>query len=220
MSLLNVNLSARIMVGLVALNCLVCTKGTTASPATHTCAHRQGTDKLSQSDRHWRRLSKLQTPIYGVRVLNGREIAIAGTRCRLFGVRLPDDETMRAKARRFLELYMADYGAYFFIYNIESPVNGHDGVPLVWLQGSGNGGWAQETLVQAGLAVVDYTGFEDYKFRVPGKSGDLEYDWKKCLQDAESYRAAGKKPDVNFTWPEQSALRRRAMRRYLTTVKH
>lgn len=159
-------------------------------------------------DNKWKRLAKLQVPIYGVRVLNGREILIANVKCRLFGIRLFDEEMLQARAKRFLELYMRDYGAYFFIYNVESPISDLDGVPLIWLHGSGNGGWAQETLVQAGLAKVDYAGFDDYKFRVPGKEVSFPiYDWKTSLHDAERYYATRRKPNVNFNWPEQRFVR-------------
>jgi endonuclease YncB( thermonuclease family) len=159
-------------------------------------------------DNKWTRLTKLQAPIYRVRVLNGHEILIANVRCRLFGIRLFDEEMLQAGAKRFLELYMRDYGTYFSIYNVESPVSDLDGVPLIWLHGNGNGGWAQETLVQAGLAKVDYAGFDDYKFRVPGKEVSFPiYDWKKCLHEAERYYATGRKPNVNFNWPEQKSGR-------------
>jgi hypothetical protein len=172
-------------------------------------------------DRLWKRLAKLQAPIYGVKVLNGRELVIAGVRCRLFGIRLPDDEAAKAKAKRFLELYVHGYGGYFFIYNTESPVSDRDGVPLIWLQGSGNGGWAQQTLVQAGLAIVDYAGFEDYKFRVPGKIGFAypEYNWKECFRDAEADRAAGKNPNISFDWPERTATSTRRNKRSQPTPR-
>jgi endonuclease YncB( thermonuclease family) len=180
-------------------------------------SYKAGTDANIQfnwperrADNKWKRLAKLQVPVYGVRVLNGREILIANVRCRLFGIRLFDDEILQARAKRFLELYMRDYGGYFFIYNVASPISDVDGVPLIWLQGSGNGGWAQETLVEAGLAKVDYAGFDDYKFRVPGKEVAFPIsDWKTRLHDAEGYYATGRKPHVNFKWPEQRSVRPR-----------
>ena len=154
-------------------------------------------------DLKWKKLGKLENPLRGIKVLNGREILIGGIRCRLFGIRLLDNELSQDKAKRFLELYIRDYGGYFFIYNHEAPVNDYDGVPLIWLQGSGNGGWAQETLVEAGLATVEYRGFDDYKFRVPGKEIPFPiYDWKECLRKAEANHAAGNRPNINFRWPQ------------------
>jgi hypothetical protein len=137
-----------------------------------------------------------------VTVINGYELMIDGVRCRLFGVQLPKDVAQAASAKRFLELYIKDYGSYFSIYNDDSPVNSKDGVPLIWLHGDGNGGWAQETLVQAGLLDIDYKGLADYHFRVPTKAGDEDFDWKKCLEEAAYSHQAGKKPEVNFDWPE------------------
>jgi hypothetical protein len=150
----------------------------------------------------WEKISSWRVPMPKATVVNGCELMIDGVRCRLLGVRLPKDATQAASAKRFLELYMKDYGDYFSIYNDNSPVSSKDGVPLVWLSGHGNGGWAQETLVQAGLLSVDYGGFEGYRFRVPAKDGEKEFDWKACLKEAASSHRAGKKPNVNFAWPE------------------
>ncbi len=158
-----------------------------------------------KGDQAWKTIAGWFGPKPKVTVLSGCELLIGGVRCKLFGVRLPDDDVKAAQAKRFLELYMKDYGSWFSIYNAHSPVSSRDSTPLVWLKGHGNGGWAQETLVQAGLVVIDYTGFEHYTFRVPVKSGQKLFDWKRCLGDAVSWREAGKKPNVNFSWPEAHA---------------
>lgn len=92
--------------------------------------------------------------------------------------------------------------ALFSIYNVTAPVDDKDGVPLIWLHRHLDGGWAQETLVQAGLATVNYAGFEDYQFTVPGKAGDYRFDWKECLKKAEADFRAGKEPHVLFRWPQ------------------
>jgi hypothetical protein len=139
-----------------------------------------------------------------VTVVSGCEMIIGGVRCRLLGVHLPKDVAKAARAKRFLELYIKDYGVSFGIYNKDNPVTSNDGVPLIWLHGYGDGGWAQETLVQAGLLGVDYSGYEEYHFRVPRKAGDVDFDWKKCLKEAVSSHQAGKKPNVNFDWPESA----------------
>lgn len=150
----------------------------------------------------WKKVDSWREPMPRVKVLSGNELMIAGIRCRLFGVKLPRDNKIAAQAKRFLELYVKDYGRYYSIYNTESPVSSKDGVPLIWFQGIGEGGWAQETLVQAGLLEVDYSGFEKYHFRVPVKGGEEEYDWKRCFKEALASHQAAKKPNVLFDWPE------------------
>lgn len=145
-------------------------------------------------------------PMPKVTVLSGNELEIDGIRCRLFGVRIPTDAETAKRSKRFLELYMETFGQYYTIYNSSQPVTSKDGVPLIWLLGHSNGGWAQESLVEAGLAVVDYRGFEEYRFYTPGKSGQVECDWKKCLEEAISANKAGKRPKVcsvqpSFDWP-------------------
>ena len=150
----------------------------------------------------WKKISSWRVPMPKVRVVSGCELLIDGVRCRLFGVQLPKDAAQAASAKRFLEFYIKNYGDYFSIYNTDNPVSSKDGVPLIWLHGHGNGGWAQETLVEAGLLSVDYGGHEEYRFRVPAKSGEEEFDWKKCLKEAVSSHQAGKKPNVNFDCPE------------------
>jgi hypothetical protein len=156
----------------------------------------------------WKTIASWHVPMPKVEVLSGNELMIGKTRCRLFGIRSPKDPAQAAKAKRFLELYMEDYGDYFSIYNTESPISDKDGVPLIWLAGHGNGGWAQEALVQAGLADIDFARFELYRFQVPAKSGLEEKNWKKCLRDAKAAERAGKQPNINFDWPE--ARRKRA----------
>jgi hypothetical protein len=136
-----------------------------------------------------------------VTVLSGNELMIKGIRCRLFGVKLPKDIKIAASAKRFLELYVKDYDRYYSIYNDSNPVSSSDGVPLIWFKGSGEGGWAQETLVQAGLLEVDYSGFEEYHFQVP-REGLEEFDWKECFKEALASHQAGKKPHILFDWPE------------------
>lgn len=150
---------------------------------------------------NWRKIAALRVPIKDVRVVSGNEVEIAGVRCRLFGIEIPD--RVKDEAKRFLELYMKDYGAYFSIYNDNAPLNDKDGTPLIWLKGHGNGGWAQETLVQAGLATPSYSGFEGYEFTTPRKEGVRKFDWKACLKDADAAHKAGHPPNVNFKWPQQ-----------------
>jgi hypothetical protein len=158
--------------------------------------------EASKKDDAWKQIAAWRGSEHKITVLNGCELVIDGVRCRLFGIRLPKDDALAARAKRFLELYVKYYGNDVFVYNTNHPVSSRDGVPLVWLQGSGSGGWAQETLVQAGLARVDYSGFEDYHFLLPGKARDYDFDWKKCLKDAVASHEAGKKPDIYFAWPE------------------
>ena len=149
----------------------------------------------------WHEIAAWRVPMPKVRVLSGTELEIGGVRCALFGVRVPQSAADRAQD--FLEAYMKACGGYFSIYNSDAPISRSDGVPLVWLQIHGNSGWAQEALVRLGLAEVDYKGFEDYKFRVPTKSGDEDFDWKKCLSDAKASYDAGKKPFLDFDWPSK-----------------
>lgn len=155
-----------------------------------------------KNDDAWKRIASWRVPKPSVTVLSGNELMIDGIRCRLFGVKLPQDTKIAARAKRFLELYVKTYGRYYSIYNSHSPVSSNDGVPLIWFQGSGEGGWAQETLVQAGLLDVDYRGFAEYHFQVPTKARDVDYDWKKCFREALSSHQAGKKPNIVFPWPE------------------
>jgi hypothetical protein len=150
----------------------------------------------------WQKIASLLGQVQDVKVLSGNELEIEGVHCRLFGVRLPTDEDAKDNAKRFLSRYIDYFGGYFSIYNDMKPINDKDGVPLVWLLGHSNEGWAQEALVRAGLATVDYNGFENYKFSTPGKSGEVEFDWKECLQDAEAAFKAGKKAEFHFGWPE------------------
>lgn len=149
----------------------------------------------------WAKLASLRAPMPETTVLNGCELIIGGVRCRLLGVKLTENAEERANAKRFLERYLKNYGAYFSIYNDQSPVSSEDGTPLVWLRGHGNGGWAQETLVQAGLVAVDLSGMEEYRFQTHRKSGREEFDWKRCLREAEASHRSGAKPNVNFDWP-------------------
>jgi hypothetical protein len=156
-----------------------------------------------RNDDAWKKIDSWRMPMPSVKVLSGNELMIGGIRCRLFGVKLPQDVKVAAQAKRFLELYVRDYGRYYSIYNTESPVSSKDGVPLIWFQGIGEGGWAQETLVQAGLLDVDYSGFEKYHFRVPViRGGEEEYDWKRCFKEALASHQAGEKPHILFDWPE------------------
>jgi len=150
----------------------------------------------------WERIASWRVPMPPVTVLSGNELMIGGIRCRLFGVKLPHDIKIAADAKRFLELYVKDYGRYYSIYNDGNPVSSNDGVPLIWLQGHGEGGWAQETLVQAGLLDVDYRDFEKYHFKIPTKVGYEDYDWKKCFKEALATHQAGAKPNILFDWPE------------------
>jgi hypothetical protein len=154
-----------------------------------------------KNDDAWRRIASWRVPMPRVTVLSGNELMIKGIRCRLFGVKLPKDIKIAASAKRFLELYVKDYDRYYSIYNDSNPVSSSDGVPLIWFKGSGEGGWAQETLVQAGLLEVDYSGFEEYHFQVPRK-GLEEFDWKECFKEALASHQAGKKPHILFDWPE------------------
>jgi hypothetical protein len=149
----------------------------------------------------WHEIAAWRVPMPKAKVLTGTELEIGGVRCALFGVRVPQAEA--ARARDFLEAYIKACGGYFSIYNSDAPVSRGDGVPLIWLQIHGNSGWAQEALVRLGLAEVDFKGFEDYKFRVPTKSGDEQFDWKKCLSDAKASREAGKRPFLDFDWPSK-----------------
>ncbi len=134
-----------------------------------------------------------------VRVLSGTELEIGGVRCALFGVHVP--QVSETKARDFLEAYMKACGGFFSIYNTAAPISRSDGIPLVWLSIHGSPGWAQEALLRLGLAAVDFKGFEDYKFQVPAKSGDKEFDWKNCLREAKASHDAGKKLFLPFDWP-------------------
>jgi hypothetical protein len=155
----------------------------------------------------WKTIANWREPMPKVAVLSGCELKIDGIRCRLFGVRDSKDAETAKRAKRFLELYMQTFGDYFTIYNAHRPVNSKGGIPLIWLLGHSNGGWAQEALVEAGLAEVDYRGFENYHFSTPGKATDEDVDWKKCFKDAVATHGAGKKPKVcfvepTFDWPE------------------
>lgn len=154
----------------------------------------------------WKKIASWYEPMPKVTVLSGNELEIDGVRCRLFGVQVPTDAETAKRAKRFLELYMQTFGEFYTIYNDAQPVTSKDGVPLIWLMGQSNGGWAQEALVEAGLAVVDYSGFEKYRFDTPGKSRNVECEWKKCFEEALAYNKAGKRPRVcslhpNFDWP-------------------
>jgi hypothetical protein len=155
-----------------------------------------------KKDDAWKRIVSWRVPMPNVTVLSGNELMIDGIRCRLFGVKLPQEIKIAARAKRFLELYVKSYGRYYSISNTSNPVSSNDGVPLIWFKGSGEGGWAQETLVQAGLLDVDYMGFEEYHFQVPAKARDEEYDWKSCFKEALASHQAGKKPNIVFDWPE------------------
>lgn len=137
-----------------------------------------------------------------MKVLSGNELEIEGVRCRLFGVRLPASDDAKHDAWRFLACYIAHSGGYFSICNTDDPVNDKNGVPLVWLSYSSEG-WAQEALVRAGFATVDYAGFENYKFYTVEKDGPTDYDWKECLREAESEWKAGKKAGFAFRCPER-----------------
>jgi len=150
----------------------------------------------------WKKIASWREPMPRVTVLSGNEMLIGGIRCRLFGVKLPKDIKTAAHAKRFLELYVKDYRPYFAIYNSDSPISSKDGVPLIWFQGTGEGGWAQETLVQAGLLDVDYRGLEKYRFKVATKAGYEEFDWKTCFKEALASHQAGEKPHILFDWPE------------------
>jgi hypothetical protein len=123
-------------------------------------------------------------------------------RCRLFGIKLPEDAEQAAKAKRFLELYMQECGNYFSIYNTSNPISAEDGVPLIWLKGHGNSGWAQQTLLEADLVKLDFEKVKDYRFTVPAKSGDKDFNWKQCFDYAFAARRDGRKPTVFFEWPE------------------
>jgi len=155
------------------------------------------------NDSNWEKLSGLRDQME-VEVISGNEVKIIGIRCRLLGIVIPDEPKRQLAAKRFLELYIKDYRPYFGIYNSHSPVNDKDGVPLIWLRGIGNGGWAQETLVQAGLATPSYFRFEGYKFSVMGKQGEHDCDWKGILNRAEDDYRRGAKPNINFEWSEKS----------------
>jgi hypothetical protein len=154
----------------------------------------------------WKKIAGWREPMPKVNVLSGNELEIGGVRCRLFGVHVPTNAETAGRAKRFLELYMKTFGDYYTIYNSDHPVTAEDGVPLIWLLGHSNGGWAQEALVEAGLADVDYSGFESYRFYTPGKSGTVECDWKQCLKNAIARNKNGERPQVcsvspNFSWP-------------------
>jgi hypothetical protein len=147
---------------------------------------------------------KLQIAGHGeaVTVLSGNELEIQGVRCRLLGIRLLADEKVSLDAKRFLTRYMEHFGGYFSIWNDHDPVNDIDGVPLIWLFGHSNEGFAQEGLVKVGLASVDFAQLTDYQFRVLGKDGDRHvFDWKQCLSDAEADWNVGKKASFRFGWP-------------------
>jgi hypothetical protein len=159
-----------------------------------------------KNDANWKKLAALRPPIKTIQAVGGSELQIDGVRCRLFGVRIPDDPTTRAMAKRFLELYVEDHKGYFVIYNDNAPITDSNGLALIWLQGSNYGGaTAQEALVQARLARVDYAGFEGYRFRVLMKAGHVDFDWKDRLKSAELDAKKGKSPEVMFNWPERKA---------------
>jgi hypothetical protein len=160
-----------------------------------------------RTDNAWKEIASWLIPMPKVAVLSGCELKIDGIQCRLFGVRDSKDAETAKRAKRFLELYLQTFGGYFSIYNACFPVNSKDGIPLVWVLGRSNGGWAQETLVEAGLVEVDYTGFENYHFCIPGKEKDVDFDWKRCFKDAVASHKAGKEPKIYFVnptlnWPE------------------
>ena len=150
----------------------------------------------------WKQIAAWQEPMPEAKVLSGTELEIGGVRCALFGVRVP--ESSAASAKDFLKTYMKTFGGGYTIYNSAWPVSRSDGVPLIWLIGESNSGWAQEALVRVGLAEVDFKGFENYKFQLPGKARNYDFDWKKCLRDAKADHDAGKKPFLGFDWPPKS----------------
>src|ERR1700674_4173798 len=76
----------------------------------------------TETDDQWKRLVALRAPIKRVGVLSGSDLQIDGIRCRLFGIRLPEDPKVRALAKRFLALYMKDSGGYFYVYNVTAPI--------------------------------------------------------------------------------------------------
>jgi hypothetical protein len=169
---------------------------------TFSCFARSINAQEIKNDDAWKRIVSWRVPMPRVTVLSGNELMIDGIRCRLFGVKFPQDIKIAGHAKRFLELYVKSYGRYYSIYNTNSPVSSNDGVPLIWFQGHGDGGWAQETLVQAGLLDVDYSGFEEYHFQVPAKARGEEYDWKRCFKEALASYQARRKPNIVFDWPK------------------
>ena len=50
-----------------------------------------------RNDDAWKRIDSWREPMPRVKVLSGNELMIAGIRCRLFGVKLPQDNKIAAQ---------------------------------------------------------------------------------------------------------------------------
>lgn len=131
----------------------------------------------------WKKL-RLMTRPYEVVVTSATEIIVNGIKCRLFGIKPPEDKNRSDLAKHILELCVASYGGYFSIYNTDEPVSDKDGVPLIWCAGHGDDRWVQELLVQEGVVDVDISGYEGYSFSTLGKNGFKPQNWKLIFSDA------------------------------------
>ncbi len=151
----------------------------------------------------WKKLKAMHPSMpRQIKVLSATELDVNGVRCRLFGIAPKKDQGQIMAAQQLLECYFETYGGYFSISNELTPVNDVDGVPLIWLQGAGPGGWAQEVLVQAGLADVAYAGFENYTFYLcsPKSCGDKPVNWQQIFRTAEAQCKDGGQLDEYFEW--------------------
>ena len=83
-----------------------------------------------KSDANWKKLADLYAKMEDVKVISGNELEIAGIRCRLFGIQIPEDERKVAAAKRFLEHYVDNYRPYLTIYNAEWPINAKNDVAI------------------------------------------------------------------------------------------
>lgn len=164
-----------------------------------------GNGAISKADDHlndaWRRINSWRRPMPEVKVLNGRDISVDGIKCRLLGVRVPNDPKKASQAHAFLATYMEYCKGKYTIINFRNPVMSDDSFALVWLKGRSNEAGAQEAMVQAGLLEVEIDKHDQYHFDVLTKNGPSDFDWKKCLREADAWHKEGKPPYVRFPLP-------------------
>ncbi len=59
------------------------------------------TAQNSNTNEAWKKIASWGTPMPKVEVVNGVELKMDGVSCRLFGVRLPQNDELANKAKRF-----------------------------------------------------------------------------------------------------------------------
>jgi hypothetical protein len=143
---------------------------------------------------------------------------INGVDCRLLGVTPPTDKQRQVQAQKFLEMYVAEHGRYYSIYNDNEPICDTDGNPLIWIFGHGNSGKAQEALVRAGLAQLGYKGLEKYTFTTPTESGYKPCDWQQILLNAKKSYEKGEELYVTFEWPLEKTPQKKDANKVLENI--